>query len=464
MPSFLGVIVVACASGWSGRLASSGHQASAAEPPVLVGAGRRQGEGCDFDRLRRPARLQAGQILIAAVVVLPAERSSGQATGGWKLLRRDSSAARGAALAQSLYYRVASARELTTFRWRFPRSRSAVAGLLVYGRADSGRPVLGHSGRSARNSRRVVAPLLVTRVPGARVVGFFTVSGQTRLRSPGGTTKRYKVASSGRAGMTSSGADMAKATAGPVARRTASTASARASSSASSWRSGRRGVRRRPRLPHHLRGLRRRHRRRLTTATRSGPPTALDRSDVLRRDDRVRLEPGDAASAVEDRAARAGRAPARAARTRPSRDLPGAWTWTCRDGGGDDHDGELPGRASGRERRRAAALRSLFVRRLHTRAGFVLQGSPFTSYGGNTPISTAITSRSPATRSRQAKDQGLYSDEDSATSRSGPLDPSQRPGDRVPESRHLPQGNDHLLANNVIHDHPPRGSGSRSTT
>jgi hypothetical protein len=70
-------------------------------------------------------------------------------------------------------------------------------------------------------------PPLRTSVPSARVVGFFAVTGQTRLRIPKGMAKRYEAARGGRGGVTSSGADMAKASAGAIAIRAPEAASTR---------------------------------------------------------------------------------------------------------------------------------------------------------------------------------------------------------------------------------------------
>jgi Right handed beta helix region len=443
-------VTVVAALPAAGRPAPSGNQAAAADPPVLVGAGRAKAKGATSIRLRRPARLQAGQILIAAVAVRRPSARAIKSPAGWKLLRRDSSATRGGALAQSLYYRVASAREPTAFRWRFPRSRSAVAGLLVYGRADSGRPVLGHSGRSARNSRRVVAPPLVTRVPGARVVGFFTVTGQTRLRSPGGMTKRYRVASSGRAGMTSSGADMAKATAGAVALRTASTASARSvlisqlvairPASAAPPPPGPPapppppplddGDALPPRLPpstgqtFYV----------ATSGSDSSPGTLAapwrtvqHALDVLQPGQRALVRAGTYSESLDiDRAGTA------------------AGTITI-----ENYPGERPVVNGGGQRPLEVSSSGAYTRV----RGFVFEGSPYTS-GGNVDLYGHHVEIS-GNEIRQAKDQGLYSDEASRNIHVlGNWIHSNGQGITHQSHGIYLQGNDHLVANNVIHDHP----------
>jgi hypothetical protein len=432
----LGVTVVAALP----AAALSGHQAPAADPPVLVGAARAKARGATSIALRRPARVQAGQILVAAVAVRRPSARAIKPPVGWKLLRRDSSAARGAALAQSLYYRVASAREPTTFRWRFPRSRSAVAGLLVYGRADSRRPVLGHSGRSARNSRRVVAPPLVTRVPGARVVGFFTVTGQTRLRSPGGMTKRYRVASSGRAGMTSSGADMVKATAGAVARRTASTASARSvliNQLVAIRPAG--GVSQPPpgppaplppRLPQSTGQT-----FYVTTSGADSNPGTLGAPwrtvqhalDVLQPGQRALVRAGTYPESLDiDRAGTA------------------AATITI-----ENYPGERPVVNGGGQRPLEVSSSGAYTRV----RGFVFEGSPYTS-GGNVDLYGHHVEIS-GNEIRQSKDQGLYSDEDSRNIHIlGNWIHSNGQGITHQSHGIYLQGNDHLVANNVIHDHP----------
>ncbi len=71
-----------------------------------------------------------------------------------------------------------------------------------------------------------------------------------------------------------------------------------------------------------------------------------------------------------------------------------------------------------------------------------------------TSTSTGTTWRSPVTRSRNAQDQGIYSDEDSHHAQIlGNW--IHHNGQGVIHQSHgiYLQGNDHLVANNVIHDH-----------
>jgi hypothetical protein len=221
------LVVVVAALPSAGISALAGDEAAAADAPVLIASSGRTGRHTTSLRLRRPSRLRARQTLIAAVAVRHPTARGIRPPAGWKRLRSDSSTRKGIALSQSLYYKIASAREPASYRWRFPRARGAAGGLLVYDRADSRQPVLAHSGRSARNSRRLLAPALVTRAPAARVVGFFVVTGKTRLRAPKGMAKRYQVASSGRGSVTSAAADLPKPAAGATAIGAARAASTR---------------------------------------------------------------------------------------------------------------------------------------------------------------------------------------------------------------------------------------------
>jgi Right handed beta helix region len=447
----VGAIVVAALPA-AGKPSSSGAESSAANSPVLVAAGSARAKGASSIRLRRPARVQAGHVLIAAIAIRRASARAIKPPAGWKLLRRDSKTFRDVALAQALYYRVASAQERPAYRWRFPRSRSAVAGLLVYGGADSGRPLLGLGGSSARNGRRIAVPRLVTQVSGARVVGLFAVSGQTRLRSPRGMTKRYEVGGGGRAGLTSSAADMAKATPGAVARRTAGTTSTRGvlisqlvalrpaggTSPAPPPPPGSPAPPAPPlddgdALPARLPPSTGQTFYVATTGSDSNPGTleapwrnVQHALDVLQPGQRALVRGGTYAESLGvDRAGTA------------------AATITI-----ENYPGERPVVNGGGQRPLEVSSTGAYTRV----RGFVFERSPYTS-GGNVDLYGHHVEIS-GNEIRLAKDQGLYSDEDS---RNLQIVGNwiHHNGEGVTHQSHgiYLQGNDHLVANNVIHDH-----------
>ncbi len=189
------LVVVAClAAAGVAVLPSAGVPAVAkdtatAEPPTLVGASTGVVRRSKTLRLRVPARVREGNLLVAAVAVRLANSGSISAPRGWKLLRRD-----GAGLSQSLYHRVATKNEPSAYRWRFRRAVAAAGGLLAY--AQTGARLAAHSGRVARNSRRVV-PRPVQTSRSARVVAFVLVTGRAALRPPTRTRVRFRMTGGG---------------------------------------------------------------------------------------------------------------------------------------------------------------------------------------------------------------------------------------------------------------------------
>jgi hypothetical protein len=153
--------------------------------------------------LKRPSRVTSGDVLVAAVNV----RTRGmRPPAGWRLVRVDASR-RGVRLTQAVYYKLASAREPASYRWRFTAARGASAGLLAYAGIDQARPVLAHSGRVTRNSRFVRAPSVTASVPNVLLLAFFAVSGRDAVPAPRGMAKRFAVAARGAGGASSAAAE-----------------------------------------------------------------------------------------------------------------------------------------------------------------------------------------------------------------------------------------------------------------
>ena len=420
---------------------------AAAQAPVLVGSSHSTARRTASVRLRRPPRIQRGHVLVAAVSVRLRSARAIKPPAGWKLVRRDS----GAALAQSLYYRVASAREPSSYRWRFPRTAGAAAGLLAYSRADAARPLLGHNGRATRNSRRLVLPVLVTRVPAARVVGFFTATGRGHLGRPAGMTKRYDIAANG---VTAAAADT---TAGAVSLRRANRVSARSVliSQLVAIRPAADAAPPSPPpppppgppappppppppdgggLPARLPASTGQTFYVATGGSDSNPGTlqapwrtVQHAFDVLQPGQRALVRAGTYAESVDvDRAGTAA-APITV----------------------ENYPGERPVVNGGGQRPLEVSSSGAYLRI----RGFVLENSPYNS-GGNVDLYGHHVEIS-GNEIRQAQDQGVYSDEDSRN-----LfilgNWIHHNGEGVVHQSHgiYLQGNDHLVANNVIHDHP----------
>jgi hypothetical protein len=447
----LSVVVVAALPS-AGISALAGNEAPTADAPVLTGSSLRTGRRTTSLRLRRPAPLAAGQMLIAAVSVRRPTARGIRPPAGWKRLRSDSRTWKGIALSQSLYYRIASAREPASYRWRFPRARGAAGGLLVYDRADPRQPVLGHSGRSTRASRRLPTVPLVTGVPAARVVGFFVVTGKTRLRAPAGMAKRYQVASGGRAGVTSSAADVSKPIAGRTAIGAAQAASARSVliSQLVAIRPAQSSLSPPPPMPPPAppppppvdgAGLPPRlppssgqtfyvatNGADSNAGTLEAPWRTVQRAlDVLQPGQRALVRTGTYAESLDiDRAG-----------------TPAAPITI------ENYPGERPVVNGGGERPLEISSSGAYFRI----RGFVFENSPYNS-GGNIDIYGHHLEIS-GNEVRNAQDQGIYSDEDSHHAQIlGNW--IHHNGKGVIHQSHgiYSQGNDHLAANNVIHDHP----------
>ena len=138
-------------------------------------------------------------------------------------MRSDTSGRRGAALTHVVYYKVATTREPSAYRWRFAVRRASAGGLLAYRGLDGNRLLAGNSGRVRRYTRFVSAPSVRPRARDTLVVGFFSASGRARLASPRGMAKRLQVVAKRRSGVTSAMADF------PVVTGATGTRSARLS-------------------------------------------------------------------------------------------------------------------------------------------------------------------------------------------------------------------------------------------
>jgi len=215
------VLVVAIAHPVAGSSAAPlGWTTQAAiAAPVLKGVSRARTPRGSSLTLVRPAHVAARDVLVAGISLRARDL---RPPAGWRLIRADSNRGRGVKLADALYYRVASAREPKSYRWRFPPSRSASGGLLVYSGVDVQRPVMTHSGRFRARRRFIVAPGVQTAAAPVRIVGFFAASGRAEIALPGGMTRRYGVSGMGAAGASAVAADFvqpeARATGARVAR------------------------------------------------------------------------------------------------------------------------------------------------------------------------------------------------------------------------------------------------------
>ena len=204
-------------------LSQSRHATSLSAGVELRGVSSARTTGGTRLTIRRPAGVIRDDVLVAGIGVRLASARAIKPPAGWHAMRSNTSGRRGAALTHVVYYKVASAREPSVYRWRFPARRAAAGGLLAYRGLEGNRLLAGSSGRVRRNTRVVSAPSVRPRARDTLIVGFFSASGRARLTSPRGMARRLQVLAVRRSGVTSAMADL------PVVTGATGTRSARSS-------------------------------------------------------------------------------------------------------------------------------------------------------------------------------------------------------------------------------------------
>jgi hypothetical protein len=387
--------------------------------------------------IRRPAGVTRADVLVAGIGVRLASPRAIKPPAGWRAVRSDTSRRRGAALTHVVYYKLATAREPSSYRWRFAARRASSGGLLAYSGLDASRLLAGHSGRVRRHTRLVSAPSVRPGAPDTLVIGFFAASGRARLAFPGGMTKRLQVVGMRRNGVTSAVADLTVA-AGATGIRWAR--SSKIHRSAIGQLVALRFAPGPPPPPGAGSGL----------PPPLGPstgqtfyvsPTGSDSNpgtlaapwrtvqkafNVLQPGQRALVRAGTYAESLD--MARAGTAAA---------------PITV-----ENYPGERPIVNGGGERPLEISASGAYFRI----KGFVFQNSPYNS-GGNVDLYGHHLEIS-ANEVRNSQDQGIYSDEDSHHAQLlGNWVHSNGRGVIHQSHGIYLQGNDHLVANNVIHDH-----------
>ncbi|MEA2249090.1 MAG: biosis protein MshQ, partial [Solirubrobacteraceae bacterium] len=161
---------VAGVAGITLRSASSGHNRATAKL-----------------RLRSPAGVSAGDVLVAAVDVRQARAA--KPPKGWRLVRSNVHR-RSPRLRQSLYVRVAGGSEPARYVWRFAGKHGASGGILAYRGVSVTAPVLGSSGRSRGSRKRISAPTLKLSDTNARLIAVFGSAPARRVSAPKRMTRR----------------------------------------------------------------------------------------------------------------------------------------------------------------------------------------------------------------------------------------------------------------------------------
>lgn len=125
--------------------------------------------------VERPAGVQAGDVMLAAIDVSGAP-SSATPPSGWAMFRQDQS---GSELGQYVYWKVAGASEPATYTWGFS-AKFALAGVIVaYTGVDTASP-FANAGRVNPSSNSITANGL-TAAPGDVFVGMFGIASNTTI-------------------------------------------------------------------------------------------------------------------------------------------------------------------------------------------------------------------------------------------------------------------------------------------
>ena len=160
--------------------------------------------------INRPAGVEVGDVMLAQVTVRGATTTV-TAPSGWQTIRTDKA---GSDLVNSLYYRVASASEPTSYSWTLNRPQLASGGILDYVGADTASPVSANSGRYNKNTQTITAPSVTTSTANSKVV-FITAAGtQTSVTPPAGFSPAYSSGVQGN--LTSYVADQTVVSVGPI--------------------------------------------------------------------------------------------------------------------------------------------------------------------------------------------------------------------------------------------------------
>jgi sugar lactone lactonase YvrE len=170
-----------------------------------------------------PAGTTAGDVMVAAVAV----RGSAAITppAGWTLLRTDKA---GTSTEQALFSRVAGSGEPPSSTWSFSASVPAAGGIFDYRGVSSVTPIGPAAGQGTTSTTAsIVAPSITTTVPGALVIGMFTIGGANSVTPPAGMTEHGEAASTaGSNHVTWEGCDFTPAAAGATGTKTATASTA----------------------------------------------------------------------------------------------------------------------------------------------------------------------------------------------------------------------------------------------
>jgi hypothetical protein len=156
----------------------------------FVGASSAAKSGTTKLTIARPIGPVAGDVLIAAITV--GGNQGLTAPTGWQRIRIDS--APGGTLSQSLYYRVVTSNEATSYTWTVSGQSSLAGTISAYRGVDTSHVVDASGGQANATASSFVAPSIVTSSSNVRILALFGTTIDQQLTPPGSMVERADVA------------------------------------------------------------------------------------------------------------------------------------------------------------------------------------------------------------------------------------------------------------------------------
>jgi len=137
--------------------------------------------------IEKPAGTQAGDLLVAALMLDQGKRASVSAPSGWILVRRKNKSRN---IGMGVYYRIAGESEPASYLFPLNKTLKWAASISRISGVDIETPVGASGGSSGRNGS-VSAPSITTTKDNALILAFYTNRRNTTYAPHSATTERY---------------------------------------------------------------------------------------------------------------------------------------------------------------------------------------------------------------------------------------------------------------------------------
>jgi calcineurin-like phosphoesterase family protein len=147
------------------------------------------GAGAASLSVTMPAGVQAGDVLVAEVVINNASTAI-TAPSGWQLILSTQS---GSSVKEATFYRVASASEPASYAWGFGSSQPATGAICDFTGVDTSKPIDASSGKYNSSTATITFTQITATLPSDMLLAVVGVSGNTTVTPPSGFTEDYDV-------------------------------------------------------------------------------------------------------------------------------------------------------------------------------------------------------------------------------------------------------------------------------